>query len=154
VWGVTKDTEVAYTMQQEAGYKPRPTDQLLNFNLFFQDYLPSMPDLKAHLNLVWGSKIPFGPPKTKNYKYPSRTAAYRRVDIGFSKVVFSHTKTTAKHFPFKYMDQVWISLEVFNLLQFSNTMGYTWITDVNNNQYAIPSRLTPRQLNFKLIFEF
>ena len=52
------------------------------------------------------------------------------------------------------MDQIWVSLEVFNLLQFSNTMGYTWITDVNNNQYAIPSRLTPRQINLKLIFDF
>jgi hypothetical protein len=154
IWGVTKDSEVAYTLQREAGYKPRPTDQLLNFNLFFQDYLPSMPDLKAHLNLVWGSKIPFGPPKTKNYKYPSRTAAYRRVDIGFSKQVYAYTKNPSKRFPFRYMDQVWISLEVFNLLQFSNTMGYTWITDVNNNQYAIPSRLTPRQLNFKISLEF
>lgn len=154
VWGVTQDTEVAYKVLQEAGYKPRPTDQLINFNLFFQDYLPSMPDLKAHLNLVWGSKIPFGPPKTKNYRYPSRTAAYRRVDIGFSKMVFQHGKNPAQKFPFKYTDRVWLSLEVFNLLQFSNTMGYTWITDVNNNQYAIPARLTPRQINVKMIWEF
>lgn len=154
IFGDTEDSEVAYTIQQEAGYKPRPTDQFFNFNLFFQDYLPSMPDLKAHLNLVWGSKIPFGPPKTKNYKYPRRTSAYRRVDIGFSKVVFKHGKSTSKHFPLKYIDRIWVSLEVFNLLQFSNTMGHTWITDVNNNQIAIPSRLTPRQLNFKIIFDF
>jgi hypothetical protein len=157
IWGQTKDTDVAYAVLQEGGYKPRPTDQLLNFNLFFQDYLPSIPDLKAHLNLVWGSRIPFGPPKTKNIKYPGRTAAYRRVDIGFSKMIFSGrdtTKSLPRNFPFKYMDRIWLSFEVFNLLQFSNTMGYTWITDVNNNQYAIPSRLTPRQVNFKLLFEF
>jgi len=157
VWGKTKDTEVAYAVLREAGYKPRPTDQLLNFNLFFQDYLPSIPDLKAHLNLVWGSRIPFGPPKTKNYRYPGRTAAYRRVDIGFSKMVFAGadtTRTRPANFPFRYLDRIWLSLEVFNLLQFSNTMGYTWITDVNNNQYAIPSRLTPRQINLKLVFEF
>lgn len=154
IWGETEDTEIAYSIKREAGYKPRPTDQLLTFNLFFQDYLPSLPSLKAHLNLVWGSKIPFGPPSTKNYKYPTRTASYRRVDIGFSKEVFSRGKTPARNFPFRYMEKIWLSLEVFNLLQFSNTMGYTWITDVNNNQYAIPSRLTPRQLNFKIIFDF
>lgn len=154
VFGTTQDTEVAYTIKKPGGYKPRPTDQLINFNLFFQDYLPRLPDLKAHLNLVWGSKIPFGPPKTKNYKYPARTAAYRRVDIGFSKIVFNHAKSSLRSFPFKHVDQVWISLEVFNLLQFSNTMGYTWITDITNNQYAIPSRLTPRQINFKILVDF
>ncbi|HRZ43435.1 MAG TPA: carboxypeptidase-like regulatory domain-containing protein [Bacteroidales bacterium] len=154
IWDQTVDKEIAYSVKRYAGYKPRPTDQLINFNLFFQDYLPSVPDLKAHLNLVWGSKIPFGKPKTKNYKYPGRSAAYRRVDVGFSKVVFTHGKGPSKHFPFRYLDKIWISLEVFNLLQFSNTLGYTWITDVNNQQYAIPSRLTPRQINFKIKFDF
>jgi hypothetical protein len=154
IWGQTVDTEVAYTIKRDAGYKPRPTDQLVNFNLFFQDYLPSMPDLKAHLNLVWGSKVPFGNPKTKNYKYPGRTAAYRRVDVGFSKVIFNHGSTVSKYFPFRYMDKIWVSLEVFNLLQFSNTMGYTWITDITGRQIPIPSRLTPRQINFKITMDF
>lgn len=156
IWDKTVDKEIAYSIKRDGGYKPRPTDQFLNFNLFFQDYLPSIPDLKAHLNLVWGSKIPFGPPNTKNYKYPSRTSAYRRVDIGFSKMVFSSTsgKPATKHILFRHMENIWISLEVFNLLQFSNTMGHTWITDVNNKQIAIPSRLTPRQINFRMIFEF
>lgn len=154
VFGVTEDTEVDSAVQRGAGYKPRPTDQLFNINLFFQDYLPSIPTLKAHLNLVWGSKIPFGPPRTKNYKQPGRTAAYRRVDIGFSKAVFDHSRSSLRTFPFRHLDKVWVSLEVFNLLQFSNTMGYTWITDVTGNQYAIPSRLTPRQLNLKVMVEF
>ncbi len=49
---------------------------------------------------------------------------------------------------------MWLSLEVFNLLQVNNTVSYIWIKDVNNQQYAVPNYLTPRQLNLKLLVEF
>jgi hypothetical protein len=45
---------------------------------------------------------------------------------------------------------MWISLEVFNLLQINNTVSYLWVTDINNQQYAVPNYLTPRQFNLKL----
>jgi hypothetical protein len=154
VYGETQDTEIAYSIKREAGYKPRPTDQLVNFNLFFQDYLPNMKDLKMHMNLVWGTRLPFGPPRTKNYKEPGRMKAYKRVDIGFSKQFLSYEGQTERRGILRYIENLWLSVEVFNLLQFSNNMAYTWITDVNNNLYAIPSRLTPRQLNVKLLVDF
>ncbi|MDT8309533.1 MAG: TonB-dependent receptor, partial [Bacteroidales bacterium] len=84
IWGVTENDAVAYTEQAEAGYKPRPTDQIFNFNLYFQDYLPGMKDLRAHINLVWGSRLPLEPPKTKNFDQPGRMKAYKRVDLGIS----------------------------------------------------------------------
>ena len=52
------------------------------------------------------------------------------------------------------IDKMWISLEVFNLLDISNTINYTWITDVSGRQYSVPSFLTSRRLNLKLVAKF
>ena len=49
---------------------------------------------------------------------------------------------------------MWLSLEVFNLLQTFNTVSYIWITDYDNRQWAVPNYLTPRLLNLKLTAEF
>ena len=49
---------------------------------------------------------------------------------------------------------MFISVEVFNLLQVNNTVSYTWVTDVTNRQYAVPNYLTKRQLNLKLQMKF
>ena len=37
-----------------------------------------------HLNLIYGSGLPFGPPKSEKYEDVARIPSYRRVDIGFS----------------------------------------------------------------------
>lgn len=50
------------------GFIPRPTDQRVNFGLFFQDYLPGNPSYKMHLNLLFGSRLPFGPPESVKYR--------------------------------------------------------------------------------------
>ncbi|MBP9190790.1 MAG: carboxypeptidase-like regulatory domain-containing protein, partial [Chitinophagales bacterium] len=44
------------------GYIPRPTDQFFNFGMFFQDYIPGNKNFKVHLNFLYGSGLPFGPP--------------------------------------------------------------------------------------------
>jgi hypothetical protein len=49
---------------------------------------------------------------------------------------------------------MWVSLEVFNLLQISNTVSYLWITDINGREYAVPNYLTPRMFNLKLMTTF
>ena len=46
---------------------------------------------------------------------------------------------------------MWISTEVFNLLDIDNTVSYLWVSDVSGRQYLVPNYLTPRQINFKLI---
>jgi len=141
----------------EPGYIPRPADQRVNVSLFFQDYLPNNPSYKMHLSLVFGTGLPFGPPNSDKYKQTLRMPPYRRVDIGFSKQLagYQHPDKPAK-VPrnLKFIRNAWLSLEIFNLLNINNTVSYIWVTDVENNRYAVPNYLTKRQLNLKLLVEF
>ena len=138
----------------EPGYIPRPTDQRVNFSIFFQDYLPMNPSYSMSLTLLFGSSLPFGPPQAPKYQQILRMPPYRRVDIGFSKeLIGEHTRFSAKN-PFRVFNNMWITLEVLNLLQVNNTVSYVWVTDIYGRQYAVPNYLTPRQLNVKLVAEF
>jgi hypothetical protein len=134
------------------GYIYRPTDQRVSFGLFFQDNMPKIPDLKMHLNLLFGSGVPFGPPGSSPYMRKFRTPPYRRVDIGFSYQALRENRIIIKpQSPARYFKSVWISLEVFNLLGTNNVASYIWVEDITNRQYAIPNYLTSRQLNLRMI---
>ena len=150
--GYTTNNVSVDSLQVFPGNIPRPSDQRFTFNLFFQDYLPGNPTYKMHLNLVYGSSLPFGPPNSQKYQQTLRIPAYRRVDIGFSKLIKS--SSYPKNNWLKHIETIWITAEVFNLLQFHNTVSYLWVTDVSNRKYAIPNYLTPRQLNIKLQVNF
>ena len=137
----------------EAGFIPRPTDQRVNFSMFFQDYIPGKPKYKMHLNLIYGTGLPFGPPNGEKYQDVLRIPNYRRVDIGFSAVL----KAADKKSKLKWLNtfnSIWVSAEVFNLLDINNTVSYLWVADVSGREYAVPNYLTARQLNAKLIFTF
>ncbi|TAJ11872.1 TonB-dependent receptor [Marinilabiliaceae bacterium JC017] len=136
------------------GYIPRPSDQRLNFSLFFQDYLPSDPSFKVHLNLLYGTGLPFGPPQSERYKAVNRMPAYRRVDLGFSKELTGANKHPEGIGRSKTFKHIWLGLEVFNLFNISNTISYFWVTDINNRQYAVPNYLTSRRINLKLSASF
>nr|NQU94106.1 TonB-dependent receptor [Bacteroidota bacterium] len=152
--GQVENPEAASNVQVEPGFIPRPTDQRFRFSMFFQDYLPMNPTYKMHLAFYYGSSLPFGPPKSQRYQQTLRMPSYRRVDIGFSKqIIGNHTSINPKN-PLHYLKSMWISLEVFNLLQVNNTISYIWVTDVSGRQYAVPNYLTPRQLNVKLVVQF
>ena len=135
------------------GYIPRPTDQRVNFSLFFQDYIPGNLNYKMHLNMIYGSGLPFGPPKSEKFEDILRIPDYRRVDIGFSAILKSEGKKSKIKF-LNFLESAWISAEVFNLLDINNTVSYLWVTDVSSRQYAVPNYLTSRQLNFKLLLSF
>ena len=132
------------------GFIPRPTDQRVNFSLFFQDYLPGNPNYKMHLSMMYGTGLSFGPPNSDKYQDILRMPDYRRVDIGFSAVIKAEDKKSRVKFLNK-LNSMWISAEVFNLLDIDNTVSYLWVADVSGRQYAVPNYLTPRQINFKLI---
>ena len=137
----------------EVGYIPRPTDQRVNFSMFFQDYIPGNPNYKMHLNFIYGTGLSFGPPKSEKFQDILRIPDYRRVDIGFSAVI----KQEAKASRFKFLNlfnSIWISAELFNLLDINNTVSYLWISDINGREYAVPNYLTSRQINTKLIITF
>jgi hypothetical protein len=140
--------------QVDPGYIPRPTDQRVNFSIFFQDYLPKNPTYKMSLTLIFGSSLPFGPPNSPKWQQTLRMPPYRRVDIGFSKeIIGEHTRFSPKN-PFRFFNTLWITAEVLNLLQVNNTVSYIWVTDIYGTQWAVPNYLTPRQLNVKLVARF
>ena len=135
------------------GYIARPTDQRVNFSLFFQDYIPGNMNYKMHLNMIYGSGLPFGPPKSEKYQDILRIPDYRRVDIGFSAVLKSENKRSRLRF-MNILNSAWLSAEVFNLLDINNTVSYLWVSDVGGRQYAVPNYLTRRQVNLKLVLRF
>ena len=137
----------------EVGYIPRPTDQRVNFSMFFQDYIPGNPNYKMHLNFIYGTGLSFGPPKSEKYQDILRIPDYRRVDIGFSAVIKQKTKKSRFKF-LNLFNSIWISAELFNLLDINNTVSYLWISDINGREYAVPNYLTSRQINTKLIITF
>lgn len=152
--GYTLNNTPVDSVLVEPGHIPRPTDQRVNFSLFFQDYLPRNPSYKMHLSLLFGTGLPFGPPKTEKYNHTLRMPSYRRVDIGFSKILKSEERILPDRNIFRHFKTIWLTAEVFNLLQINNTISYLWIKDVNNRQYAIPNYLTPRMLNLRLVADF
>ena len=82
-----------------------------------------------------------------------RIPDYRRVDIGFSTVL-KNTNKKSKIRWINYFNSIWISAEIFNLLNIDNTVSYLWVSDITGRQYAVPNYLTARQLNFKLNINF
>jgi hypothetical protein len=143
------------SVRHEPGYIYRPTDQRLTFGMFFQDYLPKFPAYKVHLNFLFGTGLPFGPPGKDRYKDVLRIPPYRRVDIGFAKqIIGEDVKRPPKIKFLRKFSEVWVNVEVYNLLQVNNTVSYIWVRDVTNRLYAVPNYLTSRQINGRLSFKF
>jgi hypothetical protein len=151
--GFTFDQVAVDSTRIEPGSIPRPTDQRVNVAFFFQDEMPRWPTFKVQLSVVFGTGLPFGPPDAERYADTLRTSLYRRVDIGFSKQLLG-AKGQEKTNWLRHINDLWLSLEVFNLLNINNTIDHTWITDVSGRQYSIPDFLTPRRFNIKLMAWF
>lgn len=134
---------------------PRPTDQRVSFNMFFQDRLPQNPTVKVQLSLNYGSGLPFGPPGNDRYTDVQRSTDYRRVDVGFTKMLVDPiNRGNYKDKWFKNIKEAWVSLEVFNLLNINNSQSFTWFAAANGRQYSIPNNLTARLINLKLFMRF
>lgn len=135
-------------------YIPRPTDQRVNFAIYFQDYLRKNPKLRMNLNLVYGSGLPFGVPDQNRYNDIYRMPSYRRVDLGINRVLIAEDSKERDNFWKKNIQSAWLGLEVFNLLGVNNTISYIWIEDVSANRYAVPNYLTNRRVNIKFMARF
>ncbi|MFN5943128.1 MAG: TonB-dependent receptor [Bacteroidota bacterium] len=138
------------------GFIPRPSDQRLMLGMYYEDYLPNKESIKVHLNFMYGTGLPFGPPDQIRYSDTLRLPSYKRVDIGFSAQLFQRKQDAhVPMAPHKKINSAWLSLEVFNLLGIQNTLSYTWVQDQSSGKtYAVPNRLTSRLLNLKLIVKF
>lgn len=132
-------------------YIKRPSDQLFNVGIMFQDRLIQNPTYKVHLNLIYASSLPVGPPGPNRYTDVFKIPAYKRADIGFSKDLADPESRKMSVFIKKYFQSLSIHAELFNLLNFKNTASYLWLVDKNENQYAVPNYLTSRKFNFRII---
>ncbi|MFN0276671.1 MAG: carboxypeptidase regulatory-like domain-containing protein, partial [Chitinophagales bacterium] len=146
------DNSIDTLLPVDQGYIPRPTDQLVNFGMFFQDYMPGNENFKVNLSVLFGSGLPFGPPDNSFYRNAGRIPPYRRVDIGFSFLLVKPDRIPKDNM-FKNVKTLWGGVEVFNLLGIQNTISYIWVKDVSNTQYAFPNYLTDRRLNVKLVLK-
>lgn len=129
---------------------PMPTDQRYALNLFFTDYFPGTTRWKMSLKLAYADGLPFSAPHRQLETNTFRAAAYKRADIGMSYRVLDNERRESK----SIFRNIWLSLDCLNLLGINNVNSYYWVTDVTNQQYAVPNYLTGRQINARLLFEF
>lgn len=137
------------------GYIFRPTDQRLNFNVLFQDYVKVIPDLKLYLNLTYNTGLPGGSPSYADpYDFQTRLPDYKRVDIGVSYVLIDEKKLRNSGWlkPFKELS---LGVEIFNIFDVQNSITNTFVRDIYTKvQYAIPNYLTPRVFNVRATMKF
>lgn len=53
-----------------------------------------------------------------------------------------------------FLKNVTVGIDCLNLFGIDNVNSYYWVTDVTNQQYAVPNYLTGRQLNARVLMEF
>ncbi|MDR0836046.1 MAG: TonB-dependent receptor [Tannerella sp.] len=137
---------------------PMPNDQIYNISLYFQDYFPGNKRAKVSLKGILAGGLPVTIPNKgwESHKQMGgrRTSPYRRIDLGFSYQIAGGEDRIMDTPFFSNFKNIWLGIDVFNLLDISNTNSYYWITDVYNNQYAVPNYLTGRQLNFRISVDF
>lgn len=146
------DAQVADTVP--LGWHNRPSNQLVNFSLFFQDYIPNFPTWRVNLTLTFGTGLPINDKNSDFYSTSRNYPPYRRVDIGFSKQLINEGTSFRKGNPLNYVKNMYISFDVFNLLDIPNTISLTWVKYIDNNYYGVNNYLTPRYFNLKLVMEF
>ncbi|HTF28818.1 MAG TPA: TonB-dependent receptor [Flavitalea sp.] len=143
------------SVQREGGWLRRPNDRLITFGMFLQDYLSTNKNFRVFLNFIYGSNLPYNIPNSVKYRNALVIEPYIRVDIGFSALLLDSEKSNRRsHHPFRNFENIWATVEVFNLIDRDNTISYMLIKDFSNTTFSLPNRLTPRLLNIKLIARF
>lgn len=133
---------------------PRPTDQRYSIGLFFQDYVPKLPMFKISLNAIISDGLTYGSPSKGRAEGYYRAPAYKRVDLGLTYILIGGEEQWSKYGVWRNIKGATIGVDIFNLFDFANVNSYTWVTDVNGVQYAVPNMLTRRQLNVRFSIQF
>ena len=129
---------------------PLPTNQRYAVNLFFTDYFPGSKKWRMSLKLAFADGLPFAAPHKELETNSFRATAYRRADIGMSYQLLDNSRREKKTF----LKNVTLGVDCLNLFGIDNVNSYYWVTDVTNQQYAVPNYLTGRQLNARVLLEF
>lgn len=135
----------------QGGWLRRPTDRLITIGLFYQDYLATNKNFKFHMNLLYGSNLSYNIPNSVKYRNALIIEPYIRADFGFSALLLDAEKAKRSHSPFRNFQNIWASLEIFNVIDRRNTISYSLIKDFSNTIFTVPNRLTPRLINFKIV---
>ncbi len=137
------------------GYISRPTDQRFKFAVLFQDYVPTNPNLKMYLNMVYNTGLPGGsPPYADPYIFQNRLKSYFRSDIGISYVLVDQNKKSKTEWLQKFKE-LSMGIELFNMFDVQNTITNTWVRDISSqNSLAVPNFLSGRVLNIKISAQF
>lgn len=147
------------------GYIPRPTDQRFRFSMFYQDYMPKFPSMKVNLTAVYASGLPTGTPISFHqdtglpnyvaaYGYQKYLAAYKRVDIGLTKVFVDEKNHPTKGRFWNHFRELSLGVQIFNAFNIRNTIANQWVADSSSDYiYPVPVRLTGRFFNIKLEFK-
>jgi CarboxypepD_reg-like domain/TonB-dependent Receptor Plug Domain len=148
----SNDQVVTDSTNYDVGWLRRPNDRRITFGMYFSDYLATNKNFKAYLNLLYGSNMPYNIPNAVRYRNAAVIDPYIRCDIGFSALLMDDDRSKRRsHSPFRNFDNIWASLEVFNIIDRANTISYLFIKDFSNTVYLMPNRLTPRLINFKIV---
>ncbi len=134
------------------GYVSRPTDQLYNISLFFQDYFPGHKRFKVNLKIIYADALPLYPPRGNKPAKPHRD--YRRVDIGATYGLVAGQDKVMNKAALKWAKALLFNLEIFNLLDIMNVNSYYWVAVPNGREYAVPNYLTGRLINFRIQVNF
>ncbi len=138
-----------YVTPNNAGWNPRPTDQRHTIALYIQDYIPTDPTWTLHMRVLFGSGLPYTPPVPGEHvgsvitqvpgdRLSARYPPFRRIDFGATKEV--------TRFPVS----VYVTAEILNIFDITNTVSYAWVPDANGIWQRVPTRLTPRTVNVRL----
>ena len=130
---------------------PLPTDQRYAVNMFFTDYFPGTTRWKMSLKLALADGLPFSAPHRELESNVFRAPAYKRADIGLNYRIIDNNDRHNNRNPIR---NLWVGAECLNLLGINNVNSYYWITDVTDQQYAVPNYLTGRQINVKVSVDF
>ena len=133
----------------------RPSDQRIKFGILFQDYVPSLPNLKVYLNLVYNTGVPGGSPSYADvYQFQERLRDYKRADLGVSYVFTDANKQFKTGWLSKFKE-LSTGLELFNMFDIQNSITNTWVRDVaTKNQFGVPNYLSGRILNLRIGLKF
>jgi len=133
---------------------PRPTEQRYSFGIFFSDYWPGNDAFKIFLRGVVNDGLPFYSPIGGRSTGIFRTPAYKRVDLGASRVWNRENARFMRLRYWRHFKEITAGIDVFNLLDNDNVNSYYWVTAVNNMQFAVPNYLTSRMLSLSLTARF
>ncbi len=146
-----------FVTPENRGLLARPTDQRHTISLFLQDYIPSDPTWKLHMRTLYGSGLPYTPPKpgpqvgnlitqAPGDRFSARYPRFFRFDIGASKTIGPEVTGSRLNMQ--------LTAEILNLFDMTNTVSYSWVPDSDGIWQRIPTRLTPRLVNVRITADF